>query len=213
MGKVIQLRPTQQTSSPEITWEGMVERVNTGTVPKVQDRLIRSIGSAGVNVPTPQMAEASGEIGPAGVLYPVSNSPNLVISHVNFPRFLVSRGLDVSTALDLVACNVVSYNFWNNWWIGLLKNRQAIVNRAAQKSSNLPSIGGYWEPLQYEPLAERQSSVAIIHRMAARTAMDAAGVRDFEPDVEVLPVHMAALAEPLPERQVREIFRATQIYS
>ncbi len=218
MGDVVSLF-REDVQEVEVSWNELSKTVNrAATRQLVLAQLTTILGlskesMADTPAVSPDLGRLRGEIGPAGAMYPVSRAAGLIVAHENFPLFLSDQGLDAQEALELAGTSIVAYNWWNSWWLSLQGGRAGIVDRHAQKKVNLPAHPEYWDPLAYEPSAQRQNFHTVLHRMAATTALEACELLPITPEPRALPIHVAALADPFNALQVKTLFATARTFS
>lgn len=143
---------------------------------------------------------------PMGTLQPHPKKRGFVAVHEGFPQALVDEGMDKQEALLLAASNVIAYGALLGWVRNLRDSQKQAAERTAVRSQMLPKYNSLWSIDSYDPRYGMQSMHVVIHRAAARIALDSAGIRDFDPSSRPpFPVHIAALADPFTASQVDQL--------
>ena len=141
-----------------------------------------------------------------GTVFPHPQKANLIITHENFPAHLIDSGIERQEALRLAATSVGAFSVICQWYRGLRRDQNERMTRLAQRKEYLPNYPRLWDGTAFNPTLEKQDPFTIIHRMAARVALESSVVRDFDTNAKPpLPVHIASLLDPFNELQVRSL--------
>lgn len=206
MGRVVDFNDRGKEAKRKLlTWERLARLSQS---PKMVERVgavtTQLVGKT-VKVEPPELVRVDGDF-EAGTVHYVSRT-TMLATHENFPRYLFDKGLSHNQAVELAAGSLISYNSLAIWMAGLRRVGQQAIVRACSRRSMQPDTDEVWQAADYMPNVQApQQPHVILHRMAARIALDVSAVRNFRPrPVEPQPVHVAALADPFTAENLREI--------
>lgn len=200
-------KPSEPISWDEL-WKAVMSTPNQDAVQKQFDTILPvSYGNAHhIKVQKPHVIVDDNKR-PGGVLYPVSSLSNKDHGYVSSPEFAQylenEEGLERSGAILLAASSIIAYTNFYSWARRLNRDAQDAMVNLGSKASMKIQYPEYWSSSEYLAGESRQSIHVLMHRAAARIALNVCGLLDIDPTERVvLPVHVAALADPLNDRQV-----------
>lgn len=191
--------------SDRITWEKLARYVKYSELADRVGRGITRFLGAKASVEVPELARIEDDI-ETGTIHHISQT-NVLATHENFPRYLYDKGLDQRRALSLAASSLVAYNSLALWMAHLGRPGRQAIGRISSRHRMQPETNAVWQASDYLPNTEVPLHPrVIVHRMAARIALDVAGVAKFQPlPEEPQPIHIAALIDPFTDENMKEI--------
>ncbi len=198
---------TPQKSS----WDMLHEAVNDSKVQEaVQNEMDRTFsrtknerGRLVVRIPKLGMDQQERR---GGTMSPVPNERDLIVTSGKFPEYLMEEGLSEEKAFHLGATSVLAYNTVHVWTQGLMRHQRDTLRREVRRPVMQPQHPSLWLGTEFSLERGIQSGHMVTHRCAARIALNASGVADFDSSMPLpLPLHIAALADPLSTKQVGEL--------
>ena len=213
MGEVIDFR-TRGRSNVPITWPEFctaVEDEDTVRAAAIAYKAAAGITNRTVAVPWIQMFRSEDEA-ECGSLHTITGTSDRVESHENFPRTLQEAGLSRQTAIDLAASSVVGAVAFNRDNLyGRPDRKRAVIEEARKHPFELGRPQAWSDdafvPIEGEPV---QSIHTLTHRAAACIALEATGQKPLVIEEESLPLHIAALTDPLKPGELRRIVAIAQ---
>lgn len=208
MGKVIDLHTRGMANAP-ITWPefcAAVDDEDTVFAAAHGYKGAAEITKRRVVVPEIRMFQSEDDA-KYGSLHLITGTNNRIESHENFPRALHEAGLPRQTAIDLAASSIVGVVAFNRDNLdGRPDRRRAVIEDVRSNTFPLsrPQAWGKdaFVPIEGEPV---QSIHAITHRAAACIALRATGQKPLIIEEEPLPLHIAALTDPLKPDDLRRV--------
>ena len=213
MGEVIDFQTRDRGNVP-ITWPEFCAAVDEENT--VRDAALTYKGIAGitrttVTVPHIEMFQNKGG-SKYGTLHLITGTNDRIESHEEFPQALQNAGLPRQTALDLAASTVVGVAVFNGDNLAKRLDRKEAVLKEARKNPFPLAAPKAWGDdafvsIEGEPV---QSIHTLTHRAAACIALEATGQKLLVIEEAPLPLHVAALTDPLKPAELRRIVSVAQ---
>lgn len=141
-----------------------------------------------------------------GSLHLITGTDDRVETHENFPRSLQEMGADRAVALKLATSSVVGLVVAHrNLFSGRTDVRQAVVNDLRRNPIPLDKPNAWRNDAFIARDEGLQSIHTVTHRVAAAVALEASGMDPLIIEEEALPVHIAALTDPMPAASLQRI--------
>lgn len=172
-----------------------------------------------IAVPPLTLVEWVGSGDKFGTLQPDPRRPvgarsyRLFVSDAKFPNYLIGEGFDKEKALTVAAASVTAYCAGLNFITGLKGRQKLHVHNGLRKQDAQLRYRAFWHPAAYNAAAGRVEAGIVAHRIAARVALNIAEIDEFDPVAPPpYPPHIAALADPLEEAKIREIYASATVF-
>jgi len=141
-----------------------------------------------------------------GTLYPFSTAKGRFITSTQFPEYLEQTGLDKETAMQLAGSSAIAYAGLFSWFRDFPEHQRNMLFRERQRSYLKITRPEAWSSDAYEVGTDLQLPHVIIHRSAARIALNVCGLFSLEPTASSpRSFHIAALVDPLGNKQLGQL--------